>query len=61
MIPLASIDDMERLLNSELKVQSFPASATSGMNVLKTVNYISKETVKSVIEKTILNKQKIIN
>ncbi|MBF0378236.1 MAG: GTPase domain-containing protein [Desulfamplus sp.] len=61
MIPLSPIEEMERLLNSELKVQSFPASATSGMNVLKTVNYISKETVKSVIEKTILNKHKMGN
>ncbi|MBF0235118.1 MAG: GTPase domain-containing protein [Desulfamplus sp.] len=61
MIPLSSIDDMQRLLNSELKVQAFPASAVSGMNVLKTVNYISKETVKSVIEKTILNRPKIPN
>ncbi|MBF0411200.1 MAG: GTPase domain-containing protein [Desulfamplus sp.] len=59
IIPLSTVEDMEKLLNSELKVQSFPASATSGMNVLKTVNYISKETVKSVIEKTILNKQKM--
>ncbi|MBF0303228.1 MAG: GTPase domain-containing protein [Desulfamplus sp.] len=59
IIPLSTVEDMEKLLNSELKVQSFPASATSGMNVLKTVNYISKETVKSVIEKTILNKQKL--
>ncbi len=56
IIPLSTIEDMEQLLNSELKVQAFPASATTGMNVLKTVNYISKETVKSVIEKTILNK-----
>ncbi|MBF0469139.1 MAG: GTPase domain-containing protein [Desulfamplus sp.] len=61
MIPLSSIEDMQRLLNSELRVQSFPASAVSGMNVLKTVNYISKETVKSVIEKTILNKPKLPN
>ncbi|MBF0573499.1 MAG: GTPase domain-containing protein [Desulfamplus sp.] len=61
MIPLSPIEDMERLLNAELKVQSFPASATNGMNVLKTVNYISKETVKSVIEKTILNKHKMGN
>ncbi len=61
IIPLSTVDEMERLLNSELKVQSFPASATNGMNVLKTVNYISKETVKSVIEKTILNKQKLAN
>ncbi|MGD9730964.1 MAG: ATP/GTP-binding protein [Desulfamplus sp.] len=56
IIPLSTIEDMEQLLNSELKVQAFPASATTGMNVLKTVNYISKKTVKSVIEKTILNK-----
>ena len=61
IIPLSTVDEMEQLLNSELKVQSFPASATNGMNVLKTVNYISKETVKSVIEKTILNKQKSAN
>lgn len=61
MIPLSTIEDMQKLLNSELNVQSFPASAVSGMNILKTVNYISKETVRSVIEKTILNKQKMSN
>lgn len=57
MIPLSTIEEMHTLLNSELNVQAFPASAVSGMNILKTVNYISKETVKSVIEKTILNRQ----
>jgi len=61
MIPLSTIEDMHKLLNSELNVQSFPASAVSGMNVLKTVNFISKETVKSVIEKTILNRQNLTN
>ncbi|MBF0203058.1 MAG: gliding motility protein [Desulfamplus sp.] len=61
MIPLSPVEDMQKLLNSELNVQSFSASAVSGMNVLKTVNYISKETVRSVIEKTILNKHKINN
>jgi len=61
MIPLSTVEDMQKLLNSELNVQSFPASAVSGMNVLKTVNFISKETVKSVIEKTILNRQKLTN
>ncbi|MBF0233403.1 Mutual gliding-motility protein MglA [Desulfamplus magnetovallimortis] len=59
MIPLASISDMERALNSELKVKAFPSSAVSGMNVIKTVNYISKQTVKSVIQKTILSRQKL--
>ncbi len=52
MIPLSDVDDMEQLLNSELKTESFPSSAITGMNVLKTVRFIAKETVKTVIDKT---------
>jgi len=50
MIPLSDTEDMEVLLNSELKTKSFPSSAVTGMNVLKTVNFIAKETVKAVID-----------
>lgn len=53
-IPLTSIEDMEAQLNSAHKAESFPSSAVTGMNVLKTVKYISKKTVESVIEKTVL-------
>ena len=52
MIPLTDIKDMEEQLNSELKTKSFPSSAVTGLNVLKTVNFIAKETVKTVIENT---------
>ncbi|THB80473.1 MAG: gliding motility protein [Desulfobacteraceae bacterium] len=52
MIPLTEVQDMEELLNSELQTQSFSSSAVTGMNVLKTVRFIAKETVQNVIEKT---------
>lgn len=58
MIPLTSIEEMESQLNSDLNVESFPASAISGFNVLKTVKHIAKETVKSVIDKTAFNHMK---
>jgi len=58
MIPLTDIEDMEALLNSELKTKSFPSSAVTGMNVLKTVNFIAKETVKTVIDDMVSNEQK---
>ena len=51
-IPLTDIKDMEELLNSELKTKSFPSSAVTGLNVLKTVNFIAKETVEAVIDTT---------
>jgi signal recognition particle receptor subunit beta len=53
MIPLTATEVMEEQLNSQLKAQSFPSSAVTGMNVLKTVNYIAKKTVEAVIENTI--------
>lgn len=56
MIPITDVKEMEDLLNSDLNVKSFPASAITGSNVLKTVKYIAKETVKSVIDKTVFNK-----
>ena len=52
-IPLTDIEDMEELLNSELKTKSFPSSAVTGLNVLKTVNFIAKETVEAVIDTTV--------
>lgn len=57
MIPLATIENMDQKLNSGLNVEAFPSSAVNGMNVIKTVNFISKQTVKSVIEKTILKRR----
>jgi len=53
MISLTDINDMEEQLNSELKTKSFPSSAVTGLNVLKTVNFIAKKTVKTVIENTV--------
>jgi signal recognition particle receptor subunit beta len=53
MIPLTDVKDMEEQLNSELKTQSFSSSAVTGMNVLKTVNFIAKETVKNVIDNSV--------
>ncbi len=61
VIPLRSIVDMEHHLNGKLRAKSFPASAVSGLNVLKTVNYISKQTVKSVIEKSIVSRKQLGN
>ena len=58
MIPLADIDDMEEQLNAELKTKSFPSSAVTGLNVFKTVNHIAKETVETVIDKTVFNGKK---
>ncbi len=59
MIPLASVEKMEKMFNLETKVIALPSSAVNGMNVMKTVNLISKQTVKSVIEKTILNRRRM--
>jgi len=53
MIKLTDIKEMEAQLNSKLKAKSFPSSAVTGKNVLKTVNYIAKETVAAVIENTV--------
>ncbi|RLC17615.1 MAG: gliding motility protein [Deltaproteobacteria bacterium] len=53
LISLTDIKEMEEQLNSKLKTKSFPSSAVTGMNVLKTVNYIAKKTVETVIENSI--------
>lgn len=55
-IPIADIESMEASMNGNLKVNSFPTSATTGTNVFKTLNVAAKLTVESVIEK-LLNKQ----
>ncbi|MFH2093633.1 MAG: gliding motility protein [Pseudomonadota bacterium] len=55
MIPLSSVEDMEAQLKFDLNAESFSASALAGLNVFKTVKYIAKETVKSVIDKTAFN------
>lgn len=52
MIPLTDVTQMETALNSELQTESFESSAITGMNVLKTVRFIAKETVKNVIDNT---------
>ncbi len=56
-IPLTDIEQMEASLNSELQTQSFPASAVSGTNVFKTVNYIAKQTVEKVIDMSVVNQK----
>ncbi len=57
LIPLATIEEMEERLNSKYKFMSFPASAETGLNVFKTVNYIAKETVKLVTSQYDLKKE----
>lgn len=52
-IPLTSEEEMEAQLNSTLSVPSYPSSAITGMNVLKTVRHISKKTMESIIVKTV--------
>lgn len=58
MIPLAPVDEMELHLNSKLKTESFSSSAITGMNVMKTVKFIAKETVKTVIDNTAFKSMK---
>ncbi|MBT8763740.1 GTPase domain-containing protein [Desulfohalobiaceae bacterium Ax17] len=50
-IPILDIEVLEKDLNSELNLPSFPASALHGDNVFKTLNIAAKITVKSVIRK----------
>jgi len=50
-IPILDIEVLEKDLNSELNLPSFPASALRGDNVFKTLNVAAKITVKSVIRK----------
>ena len=59
MIPLAGVDEMETLLNSELQTKAFVSSAITGMNVMKTVKFIAKETVKNVIDNTAFKSMRI--
>jgi signal recognition particle receptor subunit beta len=53
IIPLTSVEDMESQMNSTFKMKSFPCSATTGVNVLKTVKHISKMTMESIILNTL--------
>ncbi|SDN26419.1 hypothetical protein SAMN04488516_101220 [Desulfonauticus submarinus] len=50
-VPLLSVEEMEKDLNSTLKVPSFPASAITGYNVFETLRIASKKTLKHVFEK----------
>jgi signal recognition particle receptor subunit beta len=47
-IPILSVEEMERDLNSDLKVAWFPGSALKGDGVFETLREISKRTVKHV-------------
>jgi hypothetical protein len=47
-IPIMSLDDMQRELNSELQVPYFSASALRGPGVFPTLREISKLVVKDV-------------
>ncbi len=56
-IPVLTIAEMERDLNSYLKVPSFPASALKGQGVFETLREISKLVVKDVSKKTLADRQ----
>lgn len=47
-VPLLSLETMEKDLNSQLKVPSFPASATAGDNVVATMKKIISLTMSSL-------------
>ena len=47
-IPLMSIESLEKKLNAQLKVPSFEASATEGMNVVSTMKKIVSLTIASL-------------
>jgi len=53
-IPILSIEEMERDLNSFLKVPAFPASALRGEGVFETLREISKRVVKDVARKVLI-------
>jgi len=53
-IPILSIEEMERDLNSFLKVPAFPASALKGEGVFETLREISKRVVKDVARKVLI-------
>lgn len=50
-IPILSIEEMEKALNSQLKAPSFPASAVTGGNIAATMKKIISLTVVSLKEK----------
>jgi len=50
-MPLISVEDLDRSLNSELRVPAFPASAVRGDGVFETLREVSKRTVKNVTRK----------
>jgi signal recognition particle receptor subunit beta len=47
-IPLLSIENLEKTLNTQLKVPSFEASATEGVNVVSTMKKIVSLTIASL-------------
>jgi signal recognition particle receptor subunit beta len=47
-IPLLSIESLEKALNTQLKVPSFEASATGGINVVSTMKRIVSLTIASL-------------
>lgn len=51
LFPLSDIEEMENRLNAELNSKSFPASAITGVNIIETLKYTAKETVRSVMNK----------
>jgi signal recognition particle receptor subunit beta len=56
-VPLLSIDTMEKDLNSNLKVPSFPSSAIEGHGVFESLREISKWVAKDVSRKVISKKK----
>lgn len=50
-LPLIAIEDLDRALNSELRVPAFPGSAVRGDGVFETLREVSKRTVKHVTRK----------
>jgi signal recognition particle receptor subunit beta len=56
-VPLLAIDTMEKELNSNLKVPSFPASAIEGHGVFESLREISKWVAKDVSRKVLSKKR----
>lgn len=52
-VPILPVEVMERDLNSELKVPSFPASAVKGYGVFETLREISKLVAKDVSKRVL--------
>ncbi len=57
-IPTLTIDELESDLNQGLKVNTFEAAAVNGMGVFETLRDISKQTVRYVTNKHLLNEMK---